>query len=67
MSVKRRPSIDTNGDYWIDTQGEVWKQVSFCAEPTATLEHVKTGERRSAACGAPLFDPFTHLVREARA
>lgn len=61
---KRTPSIDTNGDYWIDELGEVWKQVAFCAEPTASLENVKTGERVGGACSAPIFDRFTHLVKE---
>ncbi len=64
------PRLSDLGSYYVDPEGEVWRLVLFCEEPTATLECVtgeQTGKRVGGAAAAPIFDPFVKLIPEGEA
>ena len=67
-----RISEETMGDFYLDENGGIWVHVSYCRHPTATLRKIDgltigpgvMSEEVSGAVGAPVFDRFTHLVKE---
>lgn len=69
MSAPRMSREDLGG-FYIHQDGSVWRLISYCSYPTATLQcvyadddHVR-GTRRDGAIGAPIFDGFKRLVGE---
>ncbi len=69
------PSEKTVGRYFLDAQGELWRHISYCAQPTATMEKVGTAAvarvlgskelvRRGGAIGSPILSGFRLLVPE---
>lgn len=63
------------GSFYVDENGDIWRMVTYCAHPTATLERITRDkhpvfrsnmpERVGGAVGAPIFKPFRKLVVEA--
>ena len=47
--------------FWLGPDGEVWRLLTYCAQPTMTLERIDGTDRRRGAVGAPCFDGFQRL------
>ena len=48
------------GKYFLK-DGEVWQMIAYCKHPTATMEEVKTSERRTGAVDSPFMEEFERL------
>ena len=52
--------------FWIDSNGEVWRRLYYCLQPTVTFEQItneyKDKTRKSGAIGCPLFEDFKPLM-----
>jgi hypothetical protein len=57
-------SDETVGTYFIDEHGDIWQHIAYTDRPTAALQRVGNGERRSGVVGAAIFDGFTPLVEK---
>src|SRR5690606_23242213 len=57
------PTLDESDfdDFWLGADGEVWRMVGFCVQPTVTFQRVSDGERRSGATGSLIVREFTRL------
>lgn len=54
------------GKFFVHSDGDVWKLISFCAEPTASWERVASvvHEQRGGSIHSPLAREFTRLIPE---
>ena len=52
---------DVSGFYTTDGC-DVWRLISYCREPTATMENVETKDRVGGAVGCLNLQPFVKLV-----
>lgn len=58
---KHPNSADDIGHYFIDTQGDVWKCISYCDHPTVGLKRVRDGLQSGGAVGSPNIREFVRL------
>lgn len=52
------------GQFYTTNGEDIWQLITFCDLPTATLENVRTGDRRGGAVGCRNLEPFIKLVPE---
>jgi len=57
-------NIKDVGKYYTTDGEDVWELTSYCKEPTATMENIKTGRRIGGAVGCLKLKPFVKLVPE---
>lgn len=46
------------GDYYLGPDGDLWRLLLYCDEPTATFERLSDKTRRGGAVGSPILDGF---------
>lgn len=55
---------DDVGCYYTTNGEDIWRLISYCREPTATMENIRTEERVGGAVGCLNLKPFIKLVPE---
>lgn len=55
---------DDVGNYYTTDGEDVWQLIAYCVLPTATMENVRTKERKGGAVGCLNLQPFIKLVPE---
>jgi len=61
MSVKIR-SETLPGDLYVDEHGQVYRLLSYCTQPTATMENVSHGSKVCGAIGSHSLQQFTEIA-----
>ena len=51
------------GDLWVNTRGEVYQILSFCTDPTITMQNMVTGATQGGSPGCLNLKPFKPLQR----
>ena len=52
------------GKFYTTKGDDVWRLITYCSEPTATLENVETKERVGGVVGCRNLQPFIKLIPE---
>ena len=52
------------GQFYTTDGTDVWQLVTYTDRPTASMENVRTQERRGGVVGCPNLQPFKKLVTE---
>lgn len=57
-------NADDVGKFYTTTGEDTWWMISYCAEPTATMQNIRTGEKVGGAVGCRNLQPFIKLNPE---
>ena len=58
---------DDVGKYYTTDGEDIWQLITYCPEPTATMENIRTKERVGGAVGCLNLKPFVKLIPEQEA
>ena len=57
-------NADDVGKYYTTDGKDLWQLVSYCRDPTATMQNVRTEQKVGGAIGCLNLQPFIKLVPE---
>ena len=57
-------NADDVGKFFTTNGEDIWRMIVYCAEPTATMQNVKTGEQVGGIIGSPILEHFVKLIPE---
>jgi hypothetical protein len=52
------------GRYYRDARGDLWRLITYCEHPTATMKRVGTGEQCGGAVGSPILAEFSPIPND---